>query len=160
MLLLKNKLNKIGFGGGCHWCTEAVFQVVDGVEKVEQGWITSDPPHNSYSEGVIVHYNESISLEKLTYIHLKTHSSKGNHRFRNKYRSAVYYFNDFSLVKLRQYFAKYADEGVITKILKFHSFKLNTDSYQNYYLNNPDKPFCHRYISPKINLVKEITEKQ
>ena len=34
----------IGFGGGCHWCTEAVFEAIAGVTQVEQGWITSVPP--------------------------------------------------------------------------------------------------------------------
>jgi peptide-methionine (S)-S-oxide reductase len=40
------QINRIGFGGGCHWCTEAVFQSLIGVEKVEQGFIASDETEN------------------------------------------------------------------------------------------------------------------
>ncbi|MGJ8671076.1 MAG: peptide-methionine (S)-S-oxide reductase, partial [Oceanococcus sp.] len=43
---------RIGFGGGCHWCTEAVFNALRGVEQVSQGFIKSDPPHDSFSEAV------------------------------------------------------------------------------------------------------------
>ena len=57
---------RIGFGGGCHWCTEAVFQSLRGISKVEQGWIRSTPPHEKFSEAVIVTYDPKVmSLETL-----------------------------------------------------------------------------------------------
>ena len=57
-LLIRN-MKKIGFGGGCHWCTEAIFQALNGVESVEQGWISSLNPYDTFSEAVIVHFNAS-----------------------------------------------------------------------------------------------------
>ena len=85
--------SKIGFGGGCHWCTEAVFQSLIGVEKVEQGFVASFNLHNELSEAVIVHFNHKrISLQTLIEIHLLTHSSTSDHAMRKKYRSAIYTF--------------------------------------------------------------------
>lgn len=84
-------LQKIGLGGGCHWCTEAYFLSLKGVEKVEQGWIASTPPNDAFSEAVLVHYDPSqIPLPVLIAIHLHTHAATKAHAFRSKYRSAVY----------------------------------------------------------------------
>jgi len=86
---------KIGFGGGCHWCTEAVFQALNGVQKVEQGFIRSDPPQDSFSEAVIVTFDSKIlSLETLIEVHLRTHASTSSHKMRGKYRSAIYIFDN------------------------------------------------------------------
>lgn len=89
------ELERIGFGGGCHWCTEAVFQALRGVARVDQGFIAATPPDDSFSEAVIVHYDSGIiALETLVEIHLRTHSSMSSHKLRGKYRSAVYVFDE------------------------------------------------------------------
>ena len=68
---------KIALGGGCHWCTEAVFQSLKGVEKVNQGYVASTGENNWFSEAVIVHFNdEIITLKTLIEIHLHTHKSR------------------------------------------------------------------------------------
>ncbi len=87
------ELTQIAFGGGCHWCTEAVFQTLIGIENVKQGWISSTNENNSFSEAVIVYFDaEKVELKTLIEIHLLTHKSKSNHSMRNKYRSAVLLF--------------------------------------------------------------------
>ena len=91
---MKDVLKKIALGGGCHWCTEAVFQSLKGVVSVEQGYIASLVKHSAFSEGVIVHFNANIiSLKTLIEIHLYTHKSTSNHSMREKYRSAIYVFS-------------------------------------------------------------------
>lgn len=151
-------MNKIGFGGGCHWCTEAVFQFFDGVEKVEQGWIESNSPHNSFSEAVIVHFDpEKIDLETLIEAHLMTHSSTSNHSFREKYRSAIYHFSEMDKKMAEKILARFKVKhklDYILKILPFKKFKPNTEEYLNYYLKNQEAPFCSAYILPKLKKLK------
>lgn len=153
------KLKKIAFGGGCHWCTEAVFQQVVGALKVEQGYVASTGKYADYSEAVIVHYDrDKISLESLTEIHLHTHQSTSNHSMRNKYRSAVYYFNENDKIEALAIIKKMRtdfENEIITKVLPFVSFKSSREEIQNYYLKGPDKPFCQNFISPKLELLKK-----
>jgi peptide-methionine (S)-S-oxide reductase len=62
----------IGLGGGCHWCTEAVFQSLRRVTAVSQGFIASTAPHSSFSEAVIVEFDSmAISLAVLIEVHCK-----------------------------------------------------------------------------------------
>ncbi len=84
---------RIGLGGGCFWCSEAVFQNLRGVAQVAQGFIYSHPPHDSLSEAVLVDFDPAqISLADLIEIHLRTHASTSQHSMRQKYRSAIYAF--------------------------------------------------------------------
>ena len=83
--------HKIAFGGGCHWCTEAVYKSLKGIISVEQGFLASDGEESSFSEAVIVSYEPSdISLEDLILIHLYTHKSTSDHSMRNKYLSLIH----------------------------------------------------------------------
>ena len=149
----------VGFGGGCHWCTEAVFQSLRGVERVEQGWVRSDAPHEAWSEAVVVHFRpEEIGLGTLLEVHLLTHASTSRHSMRQKYRSAVYAFSDEQQERARRLLTKLsAEEGAryITQALPFRGFHLNTDDYLDYYRTRPDAPFCQTYIEPKLQQIRE-----
>ncbi|WP_088323971.1 peptide-methionine (S)-S-oxide reductase [Polaribacter tangerinus] len=150
------ELKKIAFGGGCHWCTEAVFQSLKGVEDVKQGFIASEGKNNTFSEAVIVSFTSEIELEVLVEIHLRTHKSTSKHTMRKKYRSAVYYFTaaqkEQCLHVLQELQNKF-DAKIITEILAFKEFKPSNEAFQNYYLKNPKKPFCETYINPKLKLL-------
>ncbi|GAB2779330.1 peptide-methionine (S)-S-oxide reductase [Salinimicrobium soli] len=155
-----SQLKKIGLGGGCHWCTEAVFQSVPGVVKVEQGYIASEGAASELSEAVIVHYHSKKAfLEQLIRVHLHTHSSTSRHSFRGKYRSAIYYFSsedgkaaEKTLEKLQQEFS----EKIVTKVLPFRKFEASREAIQDYYIKHPEAPFCKRYIEPKLKVTKKI----
>jgi len=150
-------ISQIGLGGGCHWCTEAVFQSLRGVEKVAQGFVASTGEHANFSEAILVHFNtELVSLPTLIEIHLHTHKSTSNHSMRAKYRSAIYTFTETqhdSAVFHLEGFQKDFDQGLVTKILPFSEFKTSRDALQNYYGKNPKKPFCETYINPKLKLL-------
>ncbi len=154
---MDHKVSKIGFGGGCHWCTEAVFQVLQGVTKVEQGWIASYNEHHTFSEAIIVHYDKvDISLKTLIEVHLHTHKSTSNHSMRKKYRSAVYTFTETQENQSKSIISTLQDKfqnKLITKVYPFHSFKPSPEAIQNYYKKNPSKPFCEKYIDPKLKPV-------
>lgn len=156
--------HKIALGGGCHWCTEAVFQSLSGVSKVEQGFVASTDENSSFSEAVIVHFNqEEISLKTLIEIHLHTHKSTSNHSMRKKYRSAVYVYSNQQEKEAQLCIENFQIEfnnKLITKVYPFKSFKASRKQITNYYYENPEKPFCKRYISPKIEMLQEKFTKQ
>jgi peptide-methionine (S)-S-oxide reductase len=120
--------NKTGFGGGCHWCTEAVFLSLKGVQQVEQGWITSQPPYDAFSEAVIVTYDPAIiTLADLIAVHLYTHASTSNHSMRRKYRSAVYWFNEEEETIVREIITSLQsqfNEPIITQVIPFSAFSV------------------------------------
>ncbi|WOD44533.1 peptide-methionine (S)-S-oxide reductase [Hwangdonia lutea] len=152
-----DRKTKIGFGGGCHWCTEAVFQSLKGVEKVEQGYIASHDENDTFSEAVFVHFNSNeIPLKVLIEIHLHTHMSTSNHSMRYKYRSAVYTFAESQEKEsndIIESFQKDFNGKLITKVLPFARFKASREAIQKYYFKNPNKPFCETFINPKLKLL-------
>ena len=150
---------KIGLGGGCHWCTEAVFQAVAGISKVEQGFIAADPPDDAWSEAVVVTFDPvALPLEVLIEIHLRTHSSTSHHKMRGKYRSAIYVYDAGTGVKVGRILRtlqKAFDEPLATRVLSLSRFKASDERFQNYYATDPSRPFCKTYIDPKLTILRK-----
>jgi len=155
---------KIALGGGCHWCTEAIFQSLNGVRKVEQGYVASFGENHSFSEAVIVHFNTKIiSLKNLIEVHLYTHKSTSNHSMREKYRSAIYTFSEIQFNQAKQIVTQFQnkfDNQLITKVHPFRMFKPSKEQMTNYYYKNTKKPFCERFINPKLQLLLKQFSKQ
>ena len=155
-----SKLDKIGFGGGCHWCTEAIFQSIKGVINVEQGWIASKGEAISFSEAVVVSFDTAIiSLAVLLEIHSHTHKSTSEHSMRKKYRSAVYVFNNHQKEEIDQLFMNLQEKfekKLITQVLPFSEFKPSGAEVKDYYYKNPQKPFCETFINPKLQLLLSV----
>ena len=149
----------VGFGGGCHWCTEAVFQAADGAESVEQGWIRSEPPHDAWSEAVRLQLSDTSDLHHLVRIHLHTHSSTSMHAMRTKYRSAIYTQSHAMAcaaeAALRDCQAEFG-KPLVTVVLPLVAFRPSDAAYQNYYKQRPDRPFCQTYIAPKLKRVEAL----
>ncbi|TXE19343.1 peptide methionine sulfoxide reductase [Psychroserpens burtonensis] len=147
----------IGFGGGCHWCTEAVFQSLKGVVSVAQGYIASNHENSSFSEGVYIDYNpKTVNLQLLINVHLLTHKSTKNHSMRYKYRSAIYTFSQIQRTKVETILVelnKNKGDDYITEVLDIETFKASNEEITNYYYSNPEKPFCKTFINPKLTLL-------
>ncbi|MEX0273878.1 MAG: peptide-methionine (S)-S-oxide reductase [Flavobacteriaceae bacterium] len=150
-------MEKIGFGGGCHWCTEAVFQHLTGVDRVEQGWIAPKGTGTAFSEAVIVHFlPDEIPLEVLCEIHLRTHRSTSDHTMRQKYRSGIYTFTKAQQLEVIGILEKLQlgyGSPLVTKAYPFKDFRASDAQVRDYYKKNPGKPFCETYISPKLRLL-------
>lgn len=144
---------KVGLGGSCHWCTEAIFQSLVGVAKVEQGWISSIE-YPVMSEAVVVYFDPTIiPLEVLIEIHLHTHSCTSTHSMREKYRSAVYVFDEGQMSTSKRAIQNLQSQfelPIITTVLTFDTFKINKEEYLDYYYKNPEKTFCKNKIDPKL----------
>ncbi len=150
---------RVGLGGGCHWCTEAVFQTLHGVERVKQGFVRSKPPNDSWSEAVVIHFDPVvIELDILIEVHVRTHSATKTHSMRHKYRSAVYVFDNEQAQTARLAIANLQSEfdyRLITQVLPFAAFRGSDQRFQNYYQTNRDRPFCQRYIDPKLDQIRQ-----
>lgn len=145
----------LGFGGGCHWCTEAVFQPLVGVAEVRQGFIASDPPDEGWSEAVEVSFDPArVSLADLIGVHLATHASAANHRMRGKYRSAVYAPDTVLQARCAGLITQVeAETGcvVVTRALMHRGFRPSDERFHNYYRSDPERPFCQAHIAPKLS---------
>ncbi len=150
---------RVGLGGGCHWCTEAVFQSLRGVARVEQGFIRSTPPHDAWSEAVVVHFDPlEIALDVLIEVHVRSHAATKQHVLRHKYRSAVYVFDDEQAAAAQASIARLQpeyDRQLITRVLPFAAFRASPQRYQDYYRSNPQRPFCQRHIDPKLAQIRQ-----
>jgi peptide-methionine (S)-S-oxide reductase len=148
------ELSRAGFGGSCHWCTEAIFEALLGVERVEQGWVASEGADAIPSEAVVVHYDPArIPLATLVAVHLATHSSRSRHVLRERYRSAVYTFTPAQAQEAEAALdIARAEAGapLVTRVLPFVDFVLNEERYLHYYAKGPTLPFCETNIAPKL----------
>jgi len=151
-------LEDIGLGGGCHWCTEGIFQMLKGVVRVDQGFIRSEPPSDAWAEGVIVHFNPAeIDLLVLIEVHLRTHRASAPYVAEIKYRSAIYTNDEEQRQRAIDAIAELQpgfDPPIETRIIPFREFQPSDERLQNYYATDPDRPFCRRYIDPKLDFIR------
>jgi peptide-methionine (S)-S-oxide reductase len=151
-------MQEVGFGGGCHWCTEGLFQVLRGIIAVDQGFLISEAPWDAWAEGVIVRFDPTIiSLGILAEIHLRTHSANGSYSPGGRYRSAIYVFDADQRREAARVIAEFATasgEAARTLVLEHSGFKPSDARYQDYYRTDPNRPFCRRYIDPKLDYLR------
>lgn len=157
-------------GGGCFWCTEAVFQRLQGVEKVVSGYTGGKYPNPSYREicegnsghaeviEITFHPNQ-ISLEELLHIFFHTHNpttlnQQGND-VGSQYRSAVFYANETQRVAAENVMKKLEkdqvfDSPIVTELSLLHTFYPAEEYHQNYFNENSYQPYCSLVIQPKL----------
>ena len=150
--------------GGCFWCVEAIFQRVNGVKELENGYCNGDTQNPSYeaicsgqtghAEVLRVEYDESVvSYESLLEVFVETHDPTSlNQQGADKgtqYRSAVFYTNDLQKQVATSVIGKV--KGAVTEITELDVFYPAESYHQDYYNNNSNQPYCQMVILPKIN---------
>lgn len=164
------------FGSGCFWCTEAIFERVNGVISVVSGYSGGhvvNPTYKEVCDGTTGHaectqitFDSSIiSYDELLEIFWKTHDPTTLNRQGNdvgtQYRSAIFYHNEEQKQKADYYKQKLTDEKIwdkpiVTEITKFEKFYPAEDYHQEYYENNPNQGYCAFVITPKVEKFEKI----
>ena len=156
------------FGGGCFWCTEAIFKNINGVISIYPGYMggdTKNPTYKQVCEGLTGHaeivkidYNSSIiSFKDLLSVFFSTHDPTTLNRQGNdigtQYRSSVFTNDDNEVKILKNYIEeldKTFEKKIVTTIEDLSEFYLAEDYHHNYYNLNKNVPYCSVVIGPKI----------
>lgn len=165
------------FGSGCFWCTEAIFQQVNGVISAQSGYMggkTTNPTYKEictgltgHAEVVQVKFNpETISYTELLEIFWKTHDPTTLNRqgadVGTQYRSAVFFHNEAQKIAAQEIKkeldnAKIWSDPIVTEITPAATFYIAEDYHQDYYFNNANKnPYCSMVITPKVEKFKKV----
>lgn len=165
---------KVTFGGGCFWCTEAVFSELSGVIKVESGYSDGQIDNPTYrevcsgltghAEVVEITYNPNeISFKDLLTIHLSTHNPTTLNRqgadVGTQYRSIIFYRNEQEKVIAKDIIAAAQEvysEPIVTKLKAFEHFYRAEEYHQDYYKNNGEAGYCQAVIDPKLAKFRQL----
>jgi len=164
------------FGNGCFWCTEAIFQQLEGVEKVESGYSGGHIANPSYKEVCtgntghaealrIVYDPKKISFDELLEVFWQTHDPTTLNRQGNdigtQYRSVIFYHNNEQKQKAEKYKVELDKSGafnnpIVTEIVPAQTFYKAEDYHQNYYKENGSQPYCQFVIRPKVEKFQKV----
>ena len=161
------------FGGGCFWCTEAVFNELRGIISVMPGYAggeTKNPTYQDVSSGSTGHAEVTriefnpiqILFTDLLTVFFATHDPTSINRQGNdtgtQYRSVIFYTNknqkDDALKFIEQLRDSF-DKPIVTEIQRLDTFYEAEKYHQKYYENNADQPYCQLVINPKLEKLKK-----
>ncbi len=168
-------METIVFGGGCFWCTEAVFTRLRGVTSVMSGYAggkTDNPTYDQVSGGKTGHAEvikidfdpAVIMLEDLLTVFFATHDpttlNKQGHDVGTQYRSVVLYTTEDQKVKVEKFIKDLdeADQGgkpIVTEVKPLEKFFEAEEYHRDYYSNNSSQPYCQIVISPKLKKLQD-----
>jgi peptide-methionine (S)-S-oxide reductase len=160
------------FGGGCFWCTEAVFRALKGIASVTPGYSGGTVEHPTYeqvSTGATGHAeatkiefdSDQISYEDLLTVFFVTHNPTTPNRQGNdvgtQYRSIIFYTTHEQRDEAEEFIEKLKAEviPIVTEVQPFVAFFEAEDYHQKYYENHKDQPYCQIVIEPKLQKLRE-----
>lgn len=170
-----DKLEILTVGGGCFWCIEAIFQQIEGVEKVVSGYsggtVPGTPTYREVSSGrtghaevVQVSFNpNTIAFEELLVIFMTSHDpttlNQQGADLGSQYRSVIYYENDEQkeiAEEVVKQLAPYFDNAITTEISAVEKFHQAEYYHQDYYNQNSEAGYCTAMITPKLAKLRKM----
>lgn len=168
------ELKRITVGGGCFWCTEAIFQRIQGVEKVVSGYSGGNAPGvptyrevcsglTGHAEAIQAQYNpDVVSYKKLLEIFMTSHDPTTlNQQGADKgtqYRSVIFYENDWekqTALEVIEQMQQYYDKPIVTEVKALDVFYPAEDYHQNFYNSNQNAGYCQIVIDPKLAKLRQ-----
>lgn len=165
------------FANGCFWCTEAIFEELDGVLSAVSGYTGGETINPTYKEVCsgntghaeclqITYDTTKISFDELLEVFWQTHDPTTLNRqgadVGTQYRSGIFYHNDEQRIKAEAYKAELDKSGafdrpIVTEITPFSVFYPAEDYHQQYYeLNGNSNPYCRVVIQPKLEKFRKV----
>jgi len=168
-------MEKAIFGGGCFWCTEAVFKSLRGVGSVKPGYAGGHVEHPTYlqvsggqtghAEVIFIEYNpKEISYRDLLTVFFSSHDPTTMNRQGNdvgtQYRSVIFYTTEEQKKEAEKLIAEinaHEDNGtpVVTEVSPLDKFYEADNYHHDYYQNNQNASYCQIIINPKLEKVKK-----
>ncbi len=162
------------FGGGCFWCTEAVFKSLKGVSSVLPGYAggtASNPTYEQVSSGNTGHAEavqiefdpKQVSYETLLTVFFASHDPTTLNRqgadVGTQYRSVVFYTTPEQKVAAEKFIADLNTSNelgnpIVTTVDPLDKFYVAEDYHRDYFANHPNQPYCLVVINPKLEKVK------
>ena len=162
------RIETITLGGGCFWCTEAVYEQVDGVVAVESGYCNGHVPNPTYrqvcegdtghAEVVQVQFDaDRIGLREILEIFFVVHDPTTLNRQGNdvgtQYRSGIYWHAEAQVAVAQAVLDevnKASGGRVVTELRQRQSYTRAEDYHQHYFANNPGAGYCAFVVAPKV----------
>jgi len=155
------------FGGGCFWCTEAVFLQLKGVNHVVSGYAGGHTPNPTYeaicngdtnhAEVILIEFDEQqINYQQLLTVFFAIHDPTTLNRQGNdigtQYRSVIYYFNEQQKLESEQFIEQLKADGlnIVTELSPVPTFHPAEEYHQNFFARNPAQGYCNFAIPPKL----------
>lgn len=172
---MNNELQKAVLGGGCFWCTEAIFQKLRGVKQVLPGYAGGHVDNPTYmqvagqktghAEVIEVEFDpQQISYRDLLEVFFATHDPTTVNRQGNdtgpEYRSVILYTSDQQKAEAEKIIAeltanKVYENPIVTEVKELEKFYEAEEEHKNFYNNNSSSPYCQLVINPKLRNFKE-----
>ncbi|MEL6810777.1 MAG: peptide-methionine (S)-S-oxide reductase MsrA [Bacteroidota bacterium] len=170
------RTEQVVFANGCFWCTEAVFQRIEGVDEVSSGYTGGHIKNPAYrevctgktghAEGILITYQpEVVSFDTLLEVYFATHDPTTLNRQGNdvgtQYRSEIFYTTSEQKEKSEAFIHlldanKVFSNPIVTQVSPLDVFYKAEEDHHDYYNRNKEQPYCQFIITPKVEKIKKF----